>query len=351
MQTHQQFIKVLKGYGFSVSVKDNKIVLKNAIPFQENIPEEHYANNLPYEKIVLCGKGYVSTEAMSLLCEKNCSLVLMDTFGEPIAFVNPVRESFHGSRYRMAQYDTFRIPEKREYLARQIVKSKIQSQIDFLKYTKNEQVKGGISTLSKYLHEVDNVTRPNGIEAKSSAVYFAEYAKLIPSRYDFQGRNQSFLRSSKEQATDMINGLLNYGYTVLASEISKLINTVGLDAYYGFYHAIKSSFQSLVYDMIEPFRWLVDWAVYSLCHEKNTVYPKLNEIAHTRDGLVVMEYGLIGRFLEKLYRIFRRTRKYDYKFGLKTSDGLKSVQEITVAKIMVQNLAEYCLGKQKAFKI
>ena len=103
--------------------------------------------------------------------------------------------------------------------------------------------------------------------------------------------------------------------------------------------------------MIEPFRWLVDWAVYSLCHEKNTVYPKLNEIAHNRDGLVVMEYNLIGRFLEKLYRIFRRTRKYDYKFGLKTSDGLKSVQEITVAKIMVQNLAEYCLGKRKAFQI
>lgn len=119
MQTHQQFIRVLKGYGFSVSVKNNKIVLKNAIPFQENIPEEHYANNFPYEKIVLCGKGYVSTEAISLLCEKNCSLVLMSTYGEPIAFVNPVRESFQGSRYRMAQYDTFRIPEKREHLAKQ----------------------------------------------------------------------------------------------------------------------------------------------------------------------------------------------------------------------------------------
>ena len=49
--------------------------------------------------------------------------------------------------------------------------------------------------------------------------------------------------------------------------------------------------------------------------------------------------------------IFRRTRKYDYKFGLKTSDELKSVQEITIAKIMVQNLAEYCLGKEKEINI
>ena len=55
--------------------------------------------------------------------------------------------------------------------------------------------------------------------------------------------------------------------------------------------------------------------------------------------------------MEKLYSIFRRTRKSDYKFGLKTSDGLKSAQETTVAKIMVQNLAEFCLGKQSTFLI
>jgi hypothetical protein len=38
-------------------------------------------------------------------------------------------------------------------------------------------------------------------------------------------------------------------------------------------------------------------------------------------------------------------------FWAKTRDGLKNVQEITVAKIMVQNLAEYCLGKQDYFAI
>jgi hypothetical protein len=30
---------------------------------------------------------------------------------------------------------------------------------------------------------------------------------------------------------------------------------------------------------------------------------------------------------------------------------LKSVQEITIAKIMIQNLAEFCSGKQKEFRI
>jgi len=35
--------------------------------------------------------------------------------------------------------------------------------------------------------------------------------------------------------------------------------------------------------------------------------------------------------------------------GRKTTDGLKKVQEITIAKILVQNLVEYCIGKQNEF--
>jgi len=34
-------------------------------------------------------------------------------------------------------------------------------------------------------------------------------------------------------------------------------------------------------------------------------------------------------------------RRYEFRYGLKTKDGLKSCQEITIAKITVQNLANY----------
>ena len=60
------------------------------------------------------------------------------------------------------------------------------------------------------------------------------------------------MKISKNQDTDVINALLNYAYAVLAGEISKFINSFGLDAYYGFYHKPHSGFQSLVYDLIEP---------------------------------------------------------------------------------------------------
>ena len=39
------------------------------------------------------------------------------------------------------------------------------------------------------------------------------------------------------------------------------------------------------------------------------------------------------------------------QLGHAKTSGLKSVQEITISKITVQNLTEYCLGKQKEFRI
>ena len=60
---------------------------------------------------------------------------------------------------------------------------------------------------------------------------------------------------------------------------------------------------------------------------------------------------MIRKFLELLERTFQKKRPYDYRHGKKTRNGLKSVQEITIAKIMIQNLAEFCSGKQKEFRI
>ena len=143
---------------------------------------------------------------------------------------------------------------------------------------------------------------------------------------------------------------MNYGYAVLAGEISKFINGIGLDAYYGFYHKTHSGFQPLVYDIIEPFRWLVEYSVYKLANSISTTQTiKLKDFAVTREGKVVMDYNLIRRFLEMLERIFQKERRYEFRHGAKTSDGLKSCQEITIVKIVVQNLADFCIERQKSF--
>lgn len=336
-------VKFLKGYGHSISVKNSKIILKNcADPFSKPEIEEWYANRMPYSKIVLSGKGYVSTEAMSILSENNRHVILVDVHGKLQTVIEPTMNSLVVSHNRIAQYDTFRDESKRKHLAKQIIQSKIESQIKFLKSTKKELE---LSKLEEYLTLLnqDNVSK---IEAVSSRIYFREYSKLIDERFEFKSRNAP-LRVKKDRATDVINALLNYGYSILAGEISKFIHGVGLDPYYGFMHKNHTSFQSLVYDVMEPFRWLVECAVWKMSEAKSANRLSKKQYSHTRKGTVVLEYDLIRKFLELLERTFQKERRYDYKFGLKTSDGLKSVQEITITKIVIQDLTEYCLGQSE----
>jgi CRISPR-associated protein Cas1 len=157
------------------------------------------------------------------------------------------------------------------------------------------------------------------------------------------------IRTGNRYASDVINALLNYGYSVLAAEIAKFVYGCGLDPYYGFFHKMDTSFQALVYDLIEPFRWLVEYAVYKLAVEepKHGRMIRKNEYAWTREGKVVLDSGLIRRFLELLERIFQVERPYKFKHGVKRRDGLSMCQEITIAKISVQELADFIVLLRK----
>jgi len=296
-QKNHYNIKLLRGYGVSINIKDNKIILRNGTHdiTGKSEKEEWFVNKIPYEKIVISGKGYVSTEAISLLSQKNINVLLTDTYGNPVSFMNNVMSSNTSTKYRIGQYSTFSDPVKREYLQKWILSEKLQSEINFLKLTERNDVLDGIKKLQDYRNSIQNTKEFRellSIESRSGRAYFRSYTKLIPSKYEFDSRRGGGLVMSKRNAGDIINALLNYGYTVLAGEIAKFVNGLGLDAYYGFYHKPQTGFQPLVYDLMEPFHWLVDYSVWKLCHPNQNLKPRLKEIGHTRDGNVVLEYGL-----------------------------------------------------------
>lgn len=131
---------------------------------------------------------------------------------------------------------------------------------------------------------------------------------------------------------------------MLAGEIAKYVNGIGLDPYYGFFHTTHNSFQALVYDLIEPFRWLVEYAVYKIGTDSNHEYRiTKSDYVWTREGRIVLDDGLIRRFLELLERKFQSERLCKFKHGIKRRDGLSMCQEITIATINVQALPDYCL--------
>ena len=61
---------------------------------------------------------------------------------------------------------------------------------------------------------------------------------------------------------DGLNGLLNYGYAVLMLRIEQKLLGRGLDPLYGMGHVPRERSLPLAYDMMEPFRPVVDELVY-----------------------------------------------------------------------------------------
>jgi len=102
-QKNHYNVKFLKGYGHSISVKDSKLILKNNYdPFSKSTTEKWFVKNMPYEKIVLQGKGYVSTEALSLSSQNNRNVILVDNHGKPVTFMNGMMDSQTAIKYRKA---------------------------------------------------------------------------------------------------------------------------------------------------------------------------------------------------------------------------------------------------------
>ncbi|MEX0861589.1 CRISPR-associated endonuclease Cas1 [Nitrosopumilus sp.] len=351
--THR--VKLLRGYGIGITLKDNQIVLKNGRHFyeKEHEIESYFPSRFPYQRIVISGRGILSTESIKSLSENNVNIILTDSYGNAVSSMNFPMVSGIGSRNRMSQYDTFRDDTKATYLQRQLLHAKFESQIRFLS-SLNEDCTKVISTLKEQQRIIPNLDlrKMVTVEAHVSREYFKLYTSFFDEKYGFDSR-RGFVGNTKQNATDVINALLNYGYTVLAGEITKQIVGIGLDPYYSFYHKNHESFQSLTYDLIEPFRWIVEKTVYRLGNAKNKKLQikKTDYIKHDKSGMVLLDTELVKKFLEMLEVDFRKTREYDRKNGMKKENGLSNCAEITIVKIVIQNLSDFCNGKSDEFRI
>lgn len=148
---------------------------------------------------------------------------------------------------RKKQYDF-----QNQDLGKFIIHNKITNQLSLLKDTRNKDIetKESIHLLQLYkdkLWETKNIQQIMGVEGVASKIYFKHFFKEL----SFNGRKPRV-------KTDPLNVILDIGYTKLFYLIENLLNLYGFDIYQGFLHQNFYKRKSLVCDIQEPFRPLVD---------------------------------------------------------------------------------------------
>ena len=142
-------------------------------------------------------------------------------------------------------------------IAKYLVVQKIYNQLANLKELRNksELEKQAINQIQYNLEGLENLQKPDlqvllGIEGRSAKSYFQAY---------FIG--QSWQARRPRVKHDTTNTLLDIGYTLLFNLFDALLVSYGFDVYQGVYHQTFYQRKSLVCDLIEPFRPIIDKAI------------------------------------------------------------------------------------------
>lgn len=245
---------------------------------------------------VLCyGNVQVSTQCMRTLLDEGVWLSFFTRGGAYKGRLQPPVE--RGGKLRVRQWDRSRDPKFCLAFGRAVVRGKILGQKQVAAaYAKNylaETLGEAHTLLCQSLERVESVEtleELRGVEGAASRAYFDLFRRWNRSEMPFEGRH-------KRGATDPINALLNFGYTLLTRELEGFLEAGGLDPTIGFYHLADENRPSLACDWVEEFRHVVvDRLVLKLINEK-IVQPDHFEVHEEKGGLRMKPEGL-RRFLQ-----------------------------------------------------
>lgn len=244
-------IITLAGYGVALTVDQDRLVLCDEKKERRTLHRGLHETSC----IVLLGSaGTVTLSAMQWCREQGIALLTIDRHGTLCGVVEPVGKY---STLRRAQYLIDPLP-----LAQRIVAKKLRACIE---------AKPSIELfLRQFIKELPTTRRLDElhmVEARAALVYWNAWrfdlrfkGGAIPDSWHSFTQRESVLSSGSNgrHATHPVNAALNYGYAVLAGRLQRSIVARGLDPMAGFLHADRDGRASLVYDLIEPLRAMVD---------------------------------------------------------------------------------------------
>ncbi len=228
--------------------------------------------DLPYHKlsaVLLFGNVQVTTQAMAELLDAGIPVNLLSRQGEFRGSLMPPQGK--NIPRRIAQFELYRDSSRCLQLAARITAAKLLNSAAVLEQfgdrdaARDEMCRMAIAEIRAAAEKTSSAASPemlDGIEGAAAKLYFSILMQRNKSEFTWPGR-------VKHPATDPINALLSFGYTLVAHELAGLLEAVGLDPYLGVLHQLDYGRKSLAQDLIEPFRApVVDRLILTLLNRR-----------------------------------------------------------------------------------
>lgn len=291
----------------SIRVSNGEFLLEEQT---ENSDTMKTLTKLPFQKILalfIIGHIRITTPLIEKCRKFGVSLVVMKPSLRPVFFWADSAEANFLLRKRQYEYQKEDLS-----IARVIVNNKIRNQMKALFDTrrKDECTEQARTVLQGCMDAINNMNDYNtlmGLEGVAAKSFFAAFYQ------DF-----SWHQRRPRTKCDSLNATLDIGYTILFNYMECFLRMFGFDLYVGVYHRMWFKRKSLVCDIMEPFRPIIDKAVraawnrkqfsekdfqiqkgeYRLRHENNSTYCRV-----FFDALIPYKNDVF-KYVQSYYRCF-----------------------------------------------
>ena len=300
----KQILFLFTNRGDKISFSNDNTVIKDSsgkIKFQATC----------YRIFMICVVGNVSITSGLIQRSKKFgfSICLMSTTFKVYEIIGARMEG--NTLLRKHQYEY-----QDNYIGQKIEQNKISNQMNALRCirSKSEYLKEGIELLDNItakLNEDMSYLEVMGLEGNAAKVYF-------PRMFD----NVKWFGRKPRIKSDYINVTLDIGYTMLFNMVDAILQVYGFDTYYGVFHRCFYMRKSLVCDIMEPMRPIIDYEIrkaanlgqckiddfeqfnqrWVLKYKKNPDYIQflMNSILEYKDDIFL--------YIQKYYRFFMKDR-------------------------------------------
>lgn len=272
--------------------------------------EKKTLTKFPFQKLLalfVIGHITVTTPLIEKCKRYGVALVVMKPNLRPVFYWADSAEANYLLRKRQYEFKTDDLT-----IAQTIVSNKIANQKATLQKTRRRdnltvEAIRQCEAASNVLFDITDYNRLMGLEGTVSKSFFAAYFQTN----DWHGRHP-------RMKTDPLNVTLDMGYTVLFNFMECFIRMFGFDLYVGVYHRLWFKRKSLVCDLMEPFRCIIDHTVLLAFNRKqfsindfvqvkqeyHLKYEKSADYYHVfYDALIVHKVDFF-RYVQQYYRCF-----------------------------------------------
>jgi len=184
----------------------------------------------------------LTASVISKCAEQGIALITVNEKHLPNGLLLPFTP--HSRAYRMMAKQLAATQPMKKRLWQLITKRKIENQAAVLLNSGNERMSTRLISIAEKVKSGDK----DNLESVAAHIYFPTLL------------GQSFTRHKE----DMVNAMLDYGYSIIRSAIAKSLVSYGFLPAFGIHHHSEQNAFNLADDIIEPYRPIVDEKVIDI---------------------------------------------------------------------------------------